>query len=206
MRDQKGFSLVELLVVIAILAIVSTVVYGFMRTSFFNYKNTSNEVELQYKSQLTMNQIENIVIDSANAVNYTYTASGSEHFALSDSSVPANADSKKLSVYNKIEHISDAGASTFTYEIYHIIFHDKKLFLKKDTIAEDGTRNYGSEVEMGDDVEDFEVSLADAGTKGAVQIKLVIANKKRSYETVKKIKVRNSFIVNKSFADIFPGV
>lgn len=64
MKNPKGYSLIELIVVVAILAIVGTAVFGFFLTSSRLYKNDSDEVNLQYESQLAVNQLENLLIDA----------------------------------------------------------------------------------------------------------------------------------------------
>ena len=62
-KNNKGFSLVELIVVIAILAFVGGAIIAFMLTSFRSYQRVNVDSTLANEVQLTMNRLENMIMD-----------------------------------------------------------------------------------------------------------------------------------------------
>ena len=62
-QNNKGFTLVELLITLGILSIVMVMVGAIIGMSSGTYKNISNDLNLQYESQLAMSQIQEYVID-----------------------------------------------------------------------------------------------------------------------------------------------
>ena len=71
--NNKGFSLVELLVAFAIAAIAGVAVFGFMSFGSNSFRQTSNDVGLQYEQQLVVNQVRDYILESSNAINYVDT-------------------------------------------------------------------------------------------------------------------------------------
>ena len=61
--NNKGFTLVELLVTFGVLAVVMAMVGVIIGMSSRTYKNISDDINLQYESQLAMSQIHEYVID-----------------------------------------------------------------------------------------------------------------------------------------------
>ena len=127
MNNQKGFSLVELVIVIAILGIFGTAVFGLFTTGAHSYRDVGDDSDIQNEAQLTVNQIENLVVDTTNALTYSYTAGGTTTRVLSDNGI-GEVDGKTLTVYDK-----DA--------IYIIDWNkaDKKIYLQKNEIDDSGT-------------------------------------------------------------------
>ncbi len=204
MKNPKGYSLIELIVVVAILAIVGTAVFGFFLTSSRLYKNDSDEVNLQYESQLAVNQLENLLIDATTAVSYTYSNGGTPVYITSDAQIPASATQTTLTIYNIVENIDNSGNITENYEIYNVIWKEKCLFLSKETIDSNGVRKKGEEVKMAEYVEEFGVSLDKARQKNEIDFKIrfLIGNNECNNE--KNVKVRNHFIINKDIGEVFP--
>jgi prepilin-type N-terminal cleavage/methylation domain-containing protein len=62
-KNNKGFTLVELLVTFGVLAVVMVLVGGIIATSSGTYRMISNDLSLQYESQMAMSQIQEYVID-----------------------------------------------------------------------------------------------------------------------------------------------
>ena len=60
-KDNRGVTLVELLISFAILGIVSAVIAGFITTSSNTYSTLTTEVNLQYESQMAMNQLQGYI-------------------------------------------------------------------------------------------------------------------------------------------------
>ena len=67
---NAGFTLVELIVVMAIMGLVGLAVAGFIGTSANQYKSASKEVDLQYESQIVMNQLGDLVQSATKVTTY----------------------------------------------------------------------------------------------------------------------------------------
>lgn len=61
--NNRGYSLVELLVAFALLAIISTMMVGFISSGSRLYRSVSAEVGLQMNTQLAMAQLKDYLID-----------------------------------------------------------------------------------------------------------------------------------------------
>lgn len=187
MNNHKGFSLVELIIVIAILGIFGTAVFSLIVVGTRSYRNVGNDSDIQNEAQLTVNQIENLVIDTTKAITYSYTAGGTTTKVLSDNGI-GEVDGKTLTVYN-----SDA--------IYIIdwIKADKKIYLQKNTVDNTGTvTGTGDRVEMAENVSAFSVSLekAQAKNKVYVDVEFLSSDGTSSYVASKQIALRNVLAIN----------
>lgn len=84
--QNAGLSLVELIITIAILAVVGTAIGQFVLVGLNSYKHANNEVSVQQEAQMAMNQMTDVIIDTAGSVNcYVYTAGGSFWLGPTDS-------------------------------------------------------------------------------------------------------------------------
>lgn len=68
MKNNKGFTLVELIICILIFGIIVAAVFGFMISGSKSYETVNGRVTLQMDSQLTMNFINEYLIDCDTAV------------------------------------------------------------------------------------------------------------------------------------------
>lgn len=82
MKNSKGFSLVELVVAVAIMSVVGVAVIGFCMAGTNSYQKVGGDADLQYESQLLMNQLEDLLVDTNKGYGY-------------------DASAKTLSVYNE---------------------------------------------------------------------------------------------------------
>lgn len=62
-KNNKGFTLVELMISITIFAIVVAAAVGFMVAGSRSYSSMTNRVNLDFESQLAMNQVSDYIID-----------------------------------------------------------------------------------------------------------------------------------------------
>ena len=69
-NDNKGFSLIELIISILLLAIVSTMLLGFMSTGSTAFRRISTDVSLQMESQVAMTQLREYIIDCNDTLRY----------------------------------------------------------------------------------------------------------------------------------------
>lgn len=82
MKNSKGFSLVELVVAVAIMSVVGVAVIGFCMAGTNSYQKVGGDADLQYESQLLMNQLEDLLVDTNKGYGY-------------------DASAKTLSIYNE---------------------------------------------------------------------------------------------------------
>lgn len=109
-RNNRGFTLVELLVAIAILSIiVGAVVTFFMRTMSLYYGG-NEESNLQNEAQMTITQIENLVVNASQGVG------------LNPSLPNTQTSGNELYVYNRIET-----GGTPDYQVIHLYVNGAKL-------------------------------------------------------------------------------
>ena len=83
-QNQKGFTFVELLVAILLLALVSVTVAGFLSVINQNYRHNQKEVDLQLESQTVMNQLRDLMIDTALGITKNETATQTDIFVYND--------------------------------------------------------------------------------------------------------------------------
>lgn len=102
-RDQKGFTIVELLIAVAILAIVVASVCGFILVGSRSYAAGNSDINVQQESQLALNQMSDVMIDTTRSVNYVgYDAGGNPETALKDAEFSFTPEDKSLVMYNGV--------------------------------------------------------------------------------------------------------
>lgn len=65
---NSGFTLVELLVSMTVVVIVGLAITAFVMTGIRQYTRSGTEINLQYESQMTQNQIQEMVIGATNGI------------------------------------------------------------------------------------------------------------------------------------------
>ena len=68
MQDDRGVTLVELIVAVAITAVVGSAILGFLVFGLNQYKNNTQEIDLQSQAQTVENQLENLVLNTTTAL------------------------------------------------------------------------------------------------------------------------------------------
>ena len=68
MKNDKGFTLIELIICIVIFGIIVAAVFGFMISGSKSYETVNGRINLQMDSQLTLNFINEYLIDCDTAV------------------------------------------------------------------------------------------------------------------------------------------
>ncbi|HWP79930.1 MAG TPA: prepilin-type N-terminal cleavage/methylation domain-containing protein [Candidatus Acidoferrum sp.] len=82
-HNNQGFTLIEALVTFMLIAVIGTSLLGITHTGASSYRSVSNEMSVQYESQIVMSQIEEYVI-SCNAGIYWTAANHTLRVAVRD--------------------------------------------------------------------------------------------------------------------------
>jgi prepilin-type N-terminal cleavage/methylation domain-containing protein len=111
--NNKGFTLVEMVVAFAILAVIMLTVTFVIGTSSNTYSKIATDINLQYESQLAMNQLQEYIIDcnacigvnSGGDTLYVINKTDDSHYEAYK--FVKNADTDELYFYNKTIETSD---------------------------------------------------------------------------------------------------
>ena len=218
--DQRGLTLVELLIALAIAAVVSSVVFGFMTIGAKTFASTSSEVNLQHESQLAFNQMQDLIIDTALGVTYTYIPNGGAFTdaeikvypddteaaelpagAILQKDMPADAAYKKIYMYNEdLVYVvvweglkTDGTGNRLYYEEYEVdTSDDMGLGAQKETQAR-----------MADYMTSFNADLNDLEEKRIVRVNMVLDKNTVHYESSHNITIRNKIIINGKPGDVY---
>lgn len=200
-EKNRGFSLVELIITIAIMSIVGGAITSFIVMTQRNYNNGSAETELQTEAQLVSNQLQDLMIDAAKGISYSYKkeiAEGSveDSFLMADTEISAGdvVTTKTLYIYDEdkyYELVWDSTAGELRYKEY-----DKAN-------APDGS---AGEL-LAEFVSGFSVDLTELSSNRTVKYVIILekSGTGRSYTTSHKIKLRNEVAINKNKDEIYEG-
>ncbi|MCM1048049.1 MAG: prepilin-type N-terminal cleavage/methylation domain-containing protein [Clostridiales bacterium] len=222
MNNQKGFTIVELLIGMVILSIVTAALTGFIVSSSKSYAASNTEIVVQQESQLAMNQISDVIIDTTRSVNYVgYTADGSDsEQVLKDADFTKDIEDKCLTIYNgegKIKldadgnQVKDAegnlvfeaatdedgnflGNGNKNYQIYYDKDEERLYFSE----AELSSLSFpeSDRVVLAEFVKDFNVDLSQVEEKRVVSISIEYEYNNRVFKTSNNITIRNKVLVN----------
>ena len=174
-RDNSGYSLIEVIAALAVLAVASVAILQFINISTTHYQKENSEVEVQYEAQVTINQINDLLIDAKSNVKYTYNGGT---LVTSDALIPAGVTltSKEFLIDNTYKIIWKAA--------------DKKLYYRDGTMA-----TTDDDVLMAEYVESFSVDLTNTAENGLVRLKLLF-KRDREYDLSQNVTIRNKVTVN----------
>lgn len=199
MRENRGLSLVELLITIAILSIVLAAATSFMITGSRSFAKGNADSELQKEAELTVNQVEDMIIDVNGGMN------------VSD-------DQTEVAMY----HAEIVGVDTVhTGELVQWNQGEQKLYYAKwtpefeESTGEDKARPAVADKLLAENVAAFEVELdtkdetaLDGTVKTivrSVQIRVGYENSngRVDYATSPVITLRNRMLLSGNMAEIF---
>ena len=174
-KNNKGFTLVELMISITIFAVVVTAALGFMLAGSRSYSSVTNRVNLDFESQLAMNQLSDYIID-CNACLYYDTGSDT------------------LYVINKN---SDAVPVTYTANYFQYKADGKIYFGTSSASYDSATNNYICTVAANDllatGVTEFSVVpiSSDGVNVTSAAVTINFSKGSATYNGVKKVALRN---------------
>lgn len=187
-KDNRGITLVELIVTMAVLAVASAAIYGLVIFASNQFNRQNKDVEVQQEAQLTMNQIQDYLIDASLGISYKVGGG----YVLDDSTLAADQD-KMLTIYNNTTYYIIKWSSV-KEEVYMQSFPYDEV--GPDLSIEDNWKL------MAEYVTKFNVDITDLEKKGIVRISLVYTGND-DYTLNKLVNVRNPVKVNKDIDDIY---
>ena len=211
MKRNKGFSLVELIIAVAIVAVVGTLIGGFLLFSTKHFGSGSTEASLQENSQMLFGQLENYLIDANGSVCYyvnpTETGDGTQ--VLSDdryTGADKNFATKRLEIYKT----SDTDT---TVEVISWTKSTKKLTYTKNQVDSNGNilHTISDTQLLAENIEAFAVDLTELETSSKVTFSISLSNQGRIYDANRMVSLRNRVLVNQKIvavkgAEVIPTV
>lgn len=152
MKENRGLTLVELVITIAIVAIVIAAATSFMITGSRSFAKGSADSDLQKEAELTVNQIEDMIIDANGAdggleVNDETDAEG-------------NKTKTELVIYHTTEEPDESGAMETKHVVEKVVWdknsNNNQMFYSKSYA--DGSMTSGDQL-FAENVSFFEVDV-----------------------------------------------
>lgn len=200
--NNKGLTLVELIITIAIVGIVSGSIVGFMVTGANGYTRTNSDVNLQYEVQLTMNQLQDMIIDADKGITYERGSEITTETVLEDSLGSITEEDikvKRIIIYNR----SNAYKIEWNKE-------EQKLYYYKYELTESGgvisLNPITGPILMADYVSGMGVNLTRLSADNIARIDLDFTLGTRNYSTYSNITLRNRVRANSDPDEIYDGV
>lgn len=199
---DKGFTLIELIISIAILSIVGLAIFGFMATSSNLYGREVTQADLQYESQLVINQLQDMLIDASRSVTYIVTVDGTETEVLSDAGLgEAAITQKEVRIYNGGEYYKVTWDKD-EERLYYSRYVQKGKSVAKAALGAGVTADTGdweadpdaSHVRMADYVKEFSADITDLEKNRSVKFQFLFQINNISYATQHNITLRNKVV------------
>ena len=173
-KDNRGLSLIELIAVMAIMAIMVTAVIAFMAAGIRQYQEARSEVSRQTEAQMVSNQLQDLLIDTANGVNYDDTT-------------------KELWAYHTE---SEDGSAVFMATKINWDMAAGELLFSKYTYAPqmDGSYNPvedGVDQLLAENVSNFKADLSNMEDKNVITFTIDITVQGKTYTTESVVTLRN---------------
>lgn len=179
-ENNRGLTLVELLVSITILTIVVGAAMSFFVHAINLYHRGSQEANLQNEAQLTMTQLQSMVVNASHGVS---VGVGSPSLS-----------GKNLYVYNRETDATGVNQ----YKVTHVYQDGEKLMYcyMNYSLNPDGSSSLSADKEnplvLSEYIENFTVDLTQLQSKNSIDIQLDFKCKDRTYSTRNTFLLRNS--------------
>lgn len=191
--DNRGLTLIELIVAVAISAIALGAIWQFVLVSTRSYENSKAEAELQQEVQQTMNQMQNLLIDTNRAVAYYYEDGANYTQMNSDYDTPKDV-SKRLEVYNDdtVAHLE------WDKEKHQVVYKETSV----ENAASDNDADWESAV-LAEGVETLALDLSQVEEKQVLKVKMSFERGNKTYTATRNIAMRNAVIHTGKVDDIY---
>lgn len=212
-RNQKGFTIVELLIAVAILSIVVVTVCGFILVGSRSYAAGNSDINVQQESQLALNQMSDLLIDTTRSVTYTgFDAGGTtSETALKDADFTFTPEDKSLVMLNGTAVANPSGGAPTIEEgngnkNYHFYWDkSEETLFYAEAKAEDPVPDFGDPaaewVVLAGHVTDFSADLSQVAEKRVVMLALTFTDGTKEYVTSNNVTIRNKVGVNDAKLD-----
>lgn len=189
-KQNKGFTLVELIVAIAILSIVVGAVMVFFMRIINGYHGNNAESDLQNEAQMSMAQLETLVINASQGVGLKHTLPASQ---MTDD---------EFFIYNR--YVDDASGLA-DYKVTHIYYdqNEKKIKYCYMSYVKSGgvyslTDDKQNSQTLSNYVDSFSVDLSNLASGNRVGFSINYKGKNnRKYSTQNTVLLRNK-VINKT--------
>lgn len=200
-NNNKGLTLIELLVALSIVSVVVTLAFGFIIHTVRIYNRGGNDSLVQNDAQLTMAQLESLVVNANMGIGLNPDASPQTDKELylyyrdyAETEYDSSADKEQESVkpYEALHIYVDPnkGLSFCTRECTYgtdPVTGKPKVNMTADKAA-DKTQV------LSQYVNDFTVDLSKLESKSEMTVTMKFAYRDKSYETTNTIKLRNKIV------------
>lgn len=212
-RNQKGFTIVELLIAVAILSIVVVTVCGFILVGSRSYAAGNSDINVQQESQLALNQMSDLLIDTTRSVTYTgFDAGGTtSETALKDADFTFTPEDKSLVMLNGTAVANPSGGAPTIEEgngnkNYHFYWDkSEETLFYAEADAKDPVPDFGDPaaewVVLAGHVTDFSADLSQVVEKRVVMLALTFTDGTKEYVTSNNVTIRNKVGVNDAKLD-----
>ena len=228
-NNNQGFSIIEMLISLTILSIVGLSLFGFLAVASKTFRSVNTEVNLQYESQLTINQLKDLMVDSNRGIVYGLqpavgaftlvdleTATSEQVLLQSlEAADPSNVGTVKryLIIYNETYL---PATDSYEYPVIKVVWdpqtgelrYAKKTF---DTIAELEADQYLNSLAaseyglMSEFASSFSVYMTDIDKK-TFTVQLELENGGKKYTTTPSISLRNKVVVSTDLHTVYTPV
>ncbi|MBQ7780752.1 MAG: type II secretion system protein [Lachnospiraceae bacterium] len=186
--DNRGLTLVELVCAMAILGLIGTGVGSVLIVSANNYNRGNNEVTLQQEAQMTANQLENLVVDATEQIQYTCTVGGTEYDcvneaqALSYGAIAGGDRTLKIKQGDRLYVVAYQSAN-------------QQIVYSEYIVAVDGsTSTVATNQLMTENVTAFSADLSGFAESRSLQLSLSLEKSGRTYSSSYTITARNGMV------------
>lgn len=191
--NQRGYSLIEVLIALAIVAVVGTLVSGFLLFGTKSYGKVTDEVGLQEEAQILLTQLNNYLVDADATLRYfvTTTEEGAavEHEVEKDS----DAGGEDTIVKRRIEVYKQAEDGTIIEMIQwerdtESLYYERK---KRSADPDGGEQTLAEKQLLINHIPIFSADMTEVNEKQKVFLRILLNKNERQYTAQKTVYLRN---------------
>ncbi len=192
-QNNQGFTLIELIVTMLVSTMVMGSVVLFISVAMNQYRNTGDELNLQMESQIAMNLVGDIIIETQNAVSTTefsfVEADGAVHtYKVINMLARSTAeDSTENLMYNNLIVLDNYNRRLLFYKVQQI---DELTGTNLENVIR--TKVTGADNLQKVFLADYATDLSVTTTKNLVTLAITFENNGHVYQATSSIYIRNT--------------